>query len=95
MSDIRNHALTTSWLGEQAFPAGAERVEFWGVDSETTPTAHAAVWVRLTDQAGETAPVLVSAGQTYEREVTKGDLSSWTYSIKAVSGTPDGIVVID
>lgn len=39
--------------------------------------------------------MLVSAGQTYEREVTKGDLSSWTYSIKAVSGTPDGIVVID
>ena len=97
MGDIRNHTTpgALAWLAEQAIPSGTEHIEVWGIDSEATPTAHSAIWFRLTDQTGETAPRLISAGQTYDRDLSRGGASDWTYSVRAVAGTPDAIVILD
>jgi len=94
VSDVRRHDLTTSYLGaEQGIPSGAVRLEAWGVDADPA-TAHAAIWFRITDQAGTTAELLIAAGQTYNMPLDKGGPQSWTYNVKAVAGTPDALVTI-
>ena len=94
MADIRRHTLSTSYLGgEQDFPAGSERVEFWGVDADPW-TADAEIIVRLTDQQGTTSERRVQAGQTYLLEAKRGSIDSWTYNVKAAAGTPDASVVL-
>ena len=94
---ISNHALTTDWLSEeQEIPLGTHSIEAYGIDDVSTPTAHAEVWLRLTDPDGNTAPLLVTVARgTYQKAWNGQNLGAgWTYNIKATLGTPDGVVVL-
>jgi len=85
-------ALTVAYLGaEVELPTGARSLEVWGVDADPA-TAHAAVWLRLTSQAGATVEALIPAGQTYWTDLRPG--LYMTYNVKAVAGTPDAMVVV-
>lgn len=88
-----NQNLTTNYGDPVSVPSGVTKIEVWGVDSASTPTAMAAVWVEISD--GTTvAPVLTSTTSTYQRELTNVSRNAkpWTVRMKAVTGTPVGVI---
>ena len=93
MGDIRRTPLTTAYLGsEQTIPSGTRHLEVWGVDADPA-TAHAAIWLRISDQQADDVEILIAAGSTYDRDLTPGD--TWTYNCKSVAGTPHAQIVLD
>jgi len=80
---------STSYTAAAAFGDATVRAEFWGVDDESSPTAHEAIWVQITDAASVTADIKVPAGQTYYIEFRAGRADNWTWAVRADAGTTD------
>ncbi len=90
---LKRTALTTSYLGaEVSLPSGATSIEVWAVDADPA-TAMVGVWLRLSAQDGSSnVEILIPAGTTYNSKVRPG--LKWTYNLKSVTGTAEGMVVI-
>lgn len=88
-----NQNLTTSYGTAVSVPPGVTKIEVWGVDSASAPTAMAAIWVEIDDGTTK-APILTSTTSSYERTLTNASrvAKPWTVRMKSVSGTPVGII---
>lgn len=90
---ISRQPLTTSYFGaEVALPSGATSIEVWAVDADPA-TAMVGMWLRLSAQDGSpNVEILIPAGSTYNTKLKPG--LRWTYNLKSLAGTAEGMVVI-
>ena len=92
MADIAIHSITGAYLGADIAIETSRTLEVWAVDAAPA-MAMVACWLRLRDQQGSAAEILIAAGQTYS--VPARWAGGWTYNLKlAAVGNGLGVVVL-